>query len=373
MYVTLQTLLNKTHSDLDILYNLLQVFRNQFYMVKKLSVLLILVGVVLSQNTLQAQDPQFSQYYAAPLYLNPGLVGINQKGRMGINYRTQWPNLDANFETFSGYIDYHFEDYHSSAGLIFNRDSEGVVGLQSTSIGLQYAYQVQLNYQWTFRPGVQIAYYIRDLNFDKLTFGDQFDNTGQVRQFTGETFDTGQSATFFDISFGGVLYNPSLWLGGAVHHITEPNQSIAGGDAPLPRRISFHGGYRFSLTPGSIRTDRGERSITPSFNYRTQGQFDQLDVGAYFTLEPILVGLWYRGLPIKNLDGITNNESIIFMLGLQNKRTTFGYSFDYTISGLGIGTGGAHEISIAYSFSLGDPLKPAADVRRLRCPIPFIF
>ena len=88
MFVTLQTLLNKTHSDLDILYNLLQVFGNQFYMVKKLSVLLILVGLTQFQNTLHAQDPQFSQYYAAPLYLNPGLVGINQKGRMGINYRT---------------------------------------------------------------------------------------------------------------------------------------------------------------------------------------------------------------------------------------------------------------------------------------------
>ena len=373
MFVIIQTLLNKTHSDLDILYNLPQVFRNQFSMVKKLPVLLLLMGVFLFENTSQAQDPQFSQYYAAPLYLNPGLVGINQKGSMGINYRTQWPNLDANFETFSGYIDYHFEDYYSSAGLLFTRDSEGIAGLQSTMIGLQYAYQIQLNYQWTFRPGVQAGYFIRDLNFDKLTFGDQFDNSGLVRPITAETFDTGLRASFFDLSFGGVLYNPALWLGGAVHHVTQPNQSIAGGDAPLPRRISIHGGYRFPLSPGSLRTDLGERSITPTFSYRTQGQFDQLDLGAYVTLEPILVGVWYRGIPIKNLDGVVNNEAVIFMVGLQNNRTTFGYSFDYTISDLGIGTGGAHEISISYSFSLGDPYKPSADVRRLKCPIPFIF
>jgi len=373
MFVTLQTLMNKTHSDLDILYNLLQVFYNQFYMVKKLLVLLVFAGIIHSQNTLQAQDPQFSQYYAAPLYLNPGLAGINQKGRMGINYRTQWPNLDANFETFSGYIDYHFEDYYSSAGLLFTRDSEGIAGLQSTSIALQYAYQVQLNYQWTFRPGVQVGYFIRDLNFDKLTFGDQFDDTGLVRPITAETFDTGLRASFFDLSFGGILYNPSLWIGGTVHHITEPNQSIAGGDAPLPRRISVHGGYRIPLNPTTTRTDLGERSITPSFNYRTQGPFDQLDLGAYLTLEPILFGVWYRGIPIKNLDSVVNNEAIIFMIGLQKNRATFGYSFDYTISDLGIGTGGAHEISISYSFNLGDPFKPAADVRRLKCPIPFIF
>ncbi|WP_425392264.1 PorP/SprF family type IX secretion system membrane protein [Ekhidna sp.] len=342
-------------------------------MVRKIILLSTFAFALFQENTLQAQDPQFSQYYAAPLYLNPGLVGINQKGRMGVNYRSQWPNLDANFETFSAYFDYHFEDYYSSAGIIFTRDQEGIAGLNSTSIGLQYAYQLQLNYKWTFRPGVQAAYYIRDLNFDKLTFGDQFDNTGLVRPTTGETFNTGLNAQFFDLSFGGVLYNPDLWLGAALHHVLEPNQSIAGGNAPLPKRFSLHGGYRIPLNPGSTRTGLGERSITPSFNYRTQGDFDQLDLGAYFTLDPILVGLWYRGIPIKNLDGVVNNEAIIFMIGMQTNRATFGYSFDYTISDLGIGTGGAHEISIAYSFSLGDPLKPAADVRRLKCPIPFIF
>jgi len=342
-------------------------------MIKKVFLLIILISALGRENTLKAQDPQFSQYYAAPLYLNPGMAGINQKGRMGINYRTQWPNLDANFETFSGYIDYHFEDYYSSAGILFTRDQEGIAGLQSTSIGLQYAYQVQLNTQWTFRPGVQLAYYNRDLNFDQLTFGDQFGPNGIERDFTGEVFDTGLTVNFFDISFGGILYNPSLWIGGAVHHINEPNQSITDGEAPLEMRISVHGGYRIPLSPRSIRTDIGERSITPSFNYRTQGDFEQLDIGAYFTLDPILVGVWYRGVPIRQLDGIANNESLIFMIGLQNNRTTFGYSFDYTVSDLGIGTGGAHEISIAYSFSLGDPLKPAADVRRLRCPIPFIF
>jgi len=135
-------------------------------MIRKVIFILVIFGTLYQENSLQAQDPQFSQYYAAPLYLNPALVGINQKGRMGINYRTQWPNLDANFRTFSAYFDYHFEDYYSSAGLLFTRDQEGIAGLSSTSVGLLYAYQVQLNYQWTFRPGVQASYVFRDLNFD---------------------------------------------------------------------------------------------------------------------------------------------------------------------------------------------------------------
>ena len=98
-----------------------------------------------------------------------------------------------------------------------------------------------------------------------------------------------------------------------------------------------------------------------------------MDVGAYFTLPPLIVGLWYRGLPIKQTDGIANSDALIFMVGVESKRATFGYSFDYTISDLGIGTGGAHEISITYNFSAGDPSKPSAEIRRLRCPIPFLF
>jgi len=342
------------------------------YMLKKSIFLLVAVGCLLQVNTLKAQDPQFSQYYAAPLYLNPAMVGINQKGRMGVNYRSQWPNIDASFETFSFFLDHHIEDAHSSVGIIFTTDREGLAGLRSTSIGLQYAYQLQLNYAWTFRPGIEIGYTNQDLNFDKLTFGDQFDNTGLINPTTIENFNTGIASNFLDLSMGGIFYNSSIWLGGAVHHITEPNQSLDGGDSPLPKRVSFHGGYRIPLNtakPGN----QGSKTITPTFNYRAQGDFDQLDLGAFFTLDQFLVGLWYRGLPIKTLDDIANNESLIFMMGLQSKRTTFGYSFDYTLSDLGIGTGGAHEISIVYSFNLGDPLKPAADVRRLRCPIPFLF
>ncbi len=342
-------------------------------MLRKVLILSILVGVLSSENTLMAQDPQFSQYYAAPLYLNPALVGINQQGRLGINYRSQWPNLEANFETFSAYVDYHFEDYYSSVGLLFTRDREGIAGLQSTTVGLQYAYQLNLNYNWTFRPAVQAAYFSRDLDFNKLTFGDQFDNTGLINPTTQEVFNTGLRANFFDLSFGGIIYNPNIWFGGAIHHVTEPNQSIAGGNAPLPKRVSFHGGYRIPFGPRINTSTSKGYSVTPTFNYRLQGDFDQLDVGAYVTLPPMIVGLWYRGLPIKQTDGIANSEAIIFMVGIESKRATFGYSYDYTVSDLGIGTGGAHEISITYSFSLADPSKPPAHIRSLKCPIPFIF
>ena len=72
-------------------------------------------------------------------------------------------------------FDYFIEDYNSSVGIILNRDTEGLAGLRSLSVGLQYAYELQINENLGFRPGVQIAFFNRDINFDKLTFGDQFD------------------------------------------------------------------------------------------------------------------------------------------------------------------------------------------------------
>lgn len=328
-------------------------------------------------NTLQAQDPQFSQYYAATMYLNPALCGINQKGRAGLNYRNQWPSIDANFETYSFSLDYNWEDYYSSAGIIVNTDQEGLAGLRSTSVAVQYAYQVGLNYKWTFRPGVEVGYLWRNLNFDRLTFGDQFDNSGLVNPITAEVFDTGLSSRFFDMALGGILFTDRLWLGTSLHHVLEPNQSLAGGESPLPRKFSLHGGYKIlfsEVNPRAATPVKGrERSFTPSFNYRQQGQYQQLDLGVYFTLEPILLGLWYRGIPFTALDNSPNRESIIGMIGINKNDLTIGYSFDYTVSDLGIGSGGAHEISIVYVFSLADPRKPPRDVRELRCPVPFIF
>src|SRR5215207_4039322 len=92
--------------------------------------LLFCVLVLMVDSTVTAQDPQFSQFYAAPLYLNPAMAGATGQARAGINYRNQWPAIDANFTTMSAYFDYFIEDYNSSVGMIITRDKEGLAGLQ---------------------------------------------------------------------------------------------------------------------------------------------------------------------------------------------------------------------------------------------------
>ena len=59
-----------------------------------------------------AQDTQYSQFYAAPLYLNPALTGASELTRVGVNYRNQWPGLDYSFNSYSAYIDHYIFDYN---------------------------------------------------------------------------------------------------------------------------------------------------------------------------------------------------------------------------------------------------------------------
>ena len=333
---------------------------------------------IIFTHPVKAQDPQFSQFYAAPLYLNPAFAGSTGQNRVGLNYRNQWPSIDANFTTVSAYADAYLEDYNSGVGLLINSDREGLLGLQSINVAFQYSYDLQLTKKIAFRPGFQAAVYNRSLNFSKLTFGDQFDKTtGDVVSASSvEGLNSGQSVFFPDLSFGGLFFSKNAWLGGSVFHITQPNQSLVGEKSSLPMKFSFHGGYKFYMKPGKMKignySTTQERSIAPTAQYRQQGLWSQMDVGMYFTLEPIILGTWYRGIPFKTVNGISNNESIVLLIGLTKRGKTdvfnIGYSYDYTLSKLGTASGGAHEISLVYSWSTRNPRKPPKDKLLIPCP-----
>ncbi len=341
-------------------------------------VVLALLLMLVAGGTVTAQDPQFSQFYAAPLYLNPAFAGATGQARIGTNYRNQWPAIDANFNTISAFADFYIEEKNSGVGVIINRDREGLLGLQSTSIGLLYSYDLKIVKGLSFRPGFQASVYNRSINFDKLTFGDQFDaNTGQVvNSQSVEGLNTGQSKFFPDITMGGLFYSTNGWLGITAAHITQPDQSLVGSSDKLPMKISGHAGWKFYLRPGMMGQGffnrPRERSITPTVQYRHQGRFDQMDLGLYYTLEPLIIGTWYRGVPFKSVNGVVNNESIVLLVGFTKKGTkdilNIGYSYDFTISKLGPGSGGAHEFSLVYSWNTRDPRKPPKDKLIIPCP-----
>ncbi len=314
------------------------------------------------------QDPQYSQYYAAPLYLNPAFAGSDLQSRIGANYRSQWPGLDATFTTFSAYYDTFLDEYNSGVGFMVMNDVEGAADLRSITISGIYAYELRLGQSSYFRPGFQASYIRRDIGFyENLIFANQIDPNdpfGPTLPGDGDLPGLGEPVNMLSLSFGGLFFTDNFWLGGTAHHVNQPNQSFLDGESRLPIKYSAHAGYRIPLGHGAMKRDfthtYKQRYITPTLNYKRQGPFEQLDVGAYLYAEPLILGLWYRGLPYKPLNSETNRDAIVLLLGLSlPSGLDVGYSFDYTVSQLGIQSGGAHEVSISFNLPDRNPGGPS--------------
>ncbi len=342
-----------------------------FGIVVRISALLLL-SLVCSPE-LRAQDPQFSQFYAAPLYINPAYTGNSDKWRAGTTYRSQWPSLDHSFETRSFYIDHFSSLISSGIGLIFNNYQESLLNFQSNEIGVSVSHALKLgdlqfirnsrtkNDALYMRLGAQYTRVSRTANFNDLIFGDQIDLVnGEFISASGEVFDADLNVIFPSISAGVLFYIENVWLGMAVNHLNEPNQAISGQPDPLKPRLTIHGGFQLEM--GAFRAltknRRGSRvrtmyetTLTVLTNYRNQGKSEQLDLGFQVFHGPVLWGLSYRGIPIRSVDGLLNNDALIGMFGVgltltDSSNLTLAYSHDRTVSGLSGATGGSHEITL---------------------------
>jgi type IX secretion system PorP/SprF family membrane protein len=316
-----------------------------------------------------AQDPEFSQYYSAPLYLNPAFSGTASDHRLIANYRNQWPNVSNGFVTYAFSYDYNLSNLNSGLGVMIMTDKAGSANLRSTTVNFQYAYKVNLSEKWVLSSGLNFGVGSRNIDFNKLVFGDQlaFDATGNVPT-DDPILSNLVSSTYFDFGGGMLLYSRKFWMGFSALHLNRPNRSLLDEEAQIPIKTSLHGGVRIPLYHGPFKKDR-VAAIAPSFIYKQQGQFDQLDIGAYFLYEPVVVGVWYRGIPIQqNVNDNVSQDAVVIILGFQLSKVELSYSYDLTVSELGPIAGGAHEIALKYKLDVIGSAKSKKKERYIPCP-----
>ncbi|MBC7863579.1 MAG: type IX secretion system membrane protein PorP/SprF [Bacteroidia bacterium] len=315
---------------------------------------------------LQAQDMQFSQYYSAPLFINPALTGASVCHRLSSNIRTQWPGTGKGY--VSEVVSYdHFDINHSIGyGAMITNDQAGTGNLRTTGLTGSFAYEATINRRFAFRAGAQAGFFQRSVNMSKLLFGDQIARGGSdVSSFEIPN----PSVTYPDFNVGALGYSKDYWIGLAVHHLFKPEESLLGSTAGLPRKISVQAGKRFYLTGGEDKPgDHDAWIVMPTFNYRHQAKFDQLDIGCYFSRSVVTFGLWYRGIPILKgyKPGYPNNDALVFLVGMSADRLHIGYSYDVTISWLTMKSRGAHELSISYQACTLKPKKKRSPI--VSCP-----
>ncbi len=309
----------------------------------------------LVSNSIFGLDPHFSQFYASPLTLNPALTGLSAGDvRLAAIYRTQWASIDP------------FISYGASADMSIWRDNDnndfGGIGLSMVNDktgALDYSgqrYMFSLSYHKSLNAkgdhylalGFQGGVVQNSIDLSKAQ------TSSQWQDFVGydEGLPIGENisntaVTYPDFQAGLMWYkylngNNSLFAGGSVFHITEPNQSfITGATNKLSRRYVAHAGGRVGIF--------GKFNLTPSMIYMLQGVGKELNLGGSFEYDMstsseykmVALGAWFR-----------NKDAFILAGRIDYKNLNLGVSYDLNISDLNNVTNlrGGLEITLTYLF-----------------------
>lgn len=331
--------------------------------------LFILIFFTALQNSF-AQDPNFSQFFASPLTLNPALTGkFNGQYRLAVNYRNQWPTINTAFRTAT---------FSADVGLLPNRIPEndqfgvGVMGMydvngdgimKNSYISASVAYHKALddNGYHSIGAGFSGSYAQRRLDFTKLDFLDELTALG----FTGVTQEVFANSSFLNINYAdvnaGLIYNGAttdynnFYLGASMYHINRPKVSFQGADYLLNPRFTVHGGGYFPIADATTlfvsamhqrQAGATETILGAAVGFMVNNDFDN-GVELY-------AGSWVRV-----------NDAVIPYVGLESGNWRLGISYDVNTSRLAAASQrrGGMEVSLIYIKKASDPNR-----KKLNCP-----
>ena len=195
----------------------------------------VLVVAVLQSN---AQDLHFSQYFNAPILVNPANTGFNPDNdyRIGANYRNQWGAVGTPFKTMSVWGDAQvftgkFENGWMGVGGALYRDAAGSGNLLNTSAYASVAYHQMLGYSSLLSIGFTGGYISKRIDIAKLSFDNQWNG-----QFFDATIPSDEPFAFSQTSYAdlqaGINYayfaSDKFYLnaGFSAHHINRPRESF---------------------------------------------------------------------------------------------------------------------------------------------------
>lgn len=331
--------------------------------------ILTLTIVVAFASIAKAQDPNFSQFFASPLTLNPALTGkFDGALRVAGNYRNQWPTIQNAFVTQTVSVDFGLLHNHipitdnMGVGLLAMSDKAGNGVLNTNYAGVSFSYHKGMDEDGLHQVGVgfQGAFINKRLDVSKLIFADQLTPLG-FTGVTSEIFNSQQlSIGYFDLS-AGLLYSGStngynnFYLGASMYHLNRPKESFQGGQYILNTRTTLQAGGRIPIG--------GYHYLHLAANHSMQSKATNTLVGGAFSYsvnrseeDPVnvYVGSWYR-----------LNDAFIPYVGLEFKGLRFGASYDANTSLLrpATNTRGGMEISLIYIRQPSDP-----SLKKLNCP-----
>lgn len=335
-------------------------------------ILSTLTVCVLMASVSNAQDPNFSQFFASPLTLNPALTGkFDGSFRLAGNFRNQWPTINNAFLTRTASIDFgilknRLADVDQlGVGILGVTDRAGDGVLVTNYAGLSLAYHKGLDEDGFHQigAGFQGTFVNKRLDISKVDFEDELTPLG-FTGVTSEIFASKQiSISYFDLN-AGILYNGStngynnFYFGASMYHINRPKESFKGGDYLLAARTTIQAGGKIPV--GSYH------GLHFAANYSTQAKAYNAMFGGSFSYNVnqsdenptnFYLGAWTR---LSNV-----NDAVIPYVGLEFSSIHIGYTYDINISPLKAASNsrGGNEISLIYIKKPSDP-----NAKKLNCP-----
>lgn len=337
---------------------------------KLLFIGLMLIGFeMMYPVSANAQDPNFSQFFASPLTLNPALTGkFDGLYRVAGNYRNQWPTIANAFITGTASFDAAVlrnsipENDQFGIGVIAMTDRSGNGILKANYAALSIAYHKALDEDGYHQIGLgfQGAYTTKTLNVSEASFEDMLQANG-FTGITSEVFNQQQlNVNYFDMN-AGFLYtgtsngSNNFYLGASGYHLNRQKESFQGAQYYLQPRITLQGG-------GMVPLANSNAIHFSALHSRQANALNTVFGGAYMLnlngdpMDPsnLFLGSWYR-----------LGDAIIPYVGLEFGNLHFGATYDVNISSLKPGSNmrGGIEMSLIYIKRPTDP-----NARRLNCP-----
>ncbi len=329
------------------------------------------VIILLCSLYVKAQDPNFSQFFASPLTLNPAMTGkFNGTSRLAINYRNQWPTINTAFRTGTASADFgilqnrisEFDRFGAGVMGMYDVNGAGVMKNNYISASLAYHKGLDESGYHSLGAGFSTTYANRTLDLSKLNFSDQLTSLG-FTGVTSEVFNTnGQflNLRYMDVN-AGFLYSGAtndynnFYFGASMYHINRPKVSFQGATYLLNPRITLHGGGYFPVGDGAT-------VFASALHQRQAGASETIFGGAlgltvngdYDNATELYVGSWVRW-----------NDAIIPYIGLETGNLRFGVTYDVNTSRLAAASQrrGGMEVSLIYITKHADPNK-----KKLACP-----
>lgn len=286
-----------------------------------------------------AQDPNFSQFFASPLTLNPALTGkFDGIVRAAGNYRDQWPSISKAFVTSTISVDMPVLSsrlpYTDTWGIgvmgMNDRTANGI--LVSNYLSFSTAYHKGLDEDGLNQIGVgfQGSYATKKLDGTQLNFEDGLQLDGTWAKSPNEPINyTTVAVNYFDFN-AGVLFNGTTngynnyYVGASFYHINRPKETFLGGTYLLNPRATFHAGGYFPIATNATVHLSALHSRQAGANNTVIGGAVSMNVNNdEDNPTNVYAGSWFRF-----------GDALIPYLGLEFGEFRLGASYDYNFSSL---------------------------------------